>query len=57
MASDSRLVSVLSAVFDVTGHNILMKKLEYTISIKGNALYWFELYLWDTSQNFACKFC
>lgn len=30
---------MLSAVFDVAGHNIVMKKLEYTISIKGNALY------------------
>lgn len=39
ITSDSRLVSVLSAVFDVAGHNIVMKKLEYAISIKGNALY------------------
>lgn len=57
ITSDSQLVSVLIAVFDVAGHNIVMKKLEYTISIKGNTLYWFELYLWDTSWYYACKFC
>lgn len=55
MASDRGLLSVLilldlSAAFDTVDHNILLRRLEYAVGIKGLALNWFRSYLSDRFQ-------
>lgn len=50
MASDNGVVTVLvlldlSAAFDMVDHNILYKRLEHVVGIKGTALGWFISYL------------
>jgi len=40
----------LSAAFDTTDHSILLKRLQTTYSIQGNALDWFSFYLKDRNQ-------
>ena len=41
----------LSAAFDTVDHDILLKRMEYRLGIKGKALQWFRSYLTDRTQS------
>uniref|UniRef100_A0A669DZL3 Reverse transcriptase domain-containing protein n=1 Tax=Oreochromis niloticus TaxID=8128 RepID=A0A669DZL3_ORENI len=41
----------LSSAFDMVDHNILLRRLEHVVGIKGSALNWFNSYLTDRSYS------
>ena len=45
----------LSGFFDTTNHTILLRRLQHSFGVKGQALDWFHAYLVDRTQSVSVK--